>query len=53
MVAFFNMDGKLDFSIASLKFETRTLADITAFTLMIFVGKIHFHHGTHTYEEYQ
>ena len=38
MVAFFNMDGKLDFSIESLKFETKTLADISAFSLPIFVG---------------
>ena len=38
MVAFFNMDGKLDFSIEPLKFETRTLAHISAFCLTIFVG---------------
>ena len=38
MVAFFNMDRKLDFSIESLKFETKTLADISAFSLPIFVG---------------
>ena len=38
MVAFFNMDGKLDFSIESLKFETRTLANKSAFSLTIFVG---------------
>ena len=38
MVAFFNMNGKLGFSIESLKFETRTLANISAFSLTIFVG---------------
>ena len=38
MVAFFNMDGKLDFSKESLKFETRTFANISAFSLTIFVG---------------
>ena len=38
MVAFFNMDRKLEFSIESLKFETKTLADISAFSLPIFVG---------------
>ena len=37
MVASFNMDGKLDFSIGSLKFETRTLANISAYSLTIFV----------------
>ena len=38
MLAFFNMDGKLDFSIESLKLETRTLANISEFSLTIFVG---------------
>ena len=38
MIAFFNMDGKLDFSIESFKFEIRTLANIFAFYLTIFVG---------------
>ena len=38
MIAFFNTDGKLDFSIESFKFETRTLANISAFCLTIFVG---------------
>ena len=38
MVTYFNMDGKLNFSIESLKFEARTLANISAFPLTIFVG---------------
>ena len=38
MVAFFNMDGKLEFSLESLKFETRMLTNISAFSLTIFVG---------------
>ena len=38
MLAFFNMDGKLDFSIELLKSDTRTLANISAFSFMIFVG---------------
>ena len=39
MVAFFNKkDGKLDFSVESLTFEKRTLANISAFCLTIFVG---------------
>ena len=32
------MDGKLVFSIELLKFETRTLANISAFSLTVFVG---------------
>ena len=35
---FLKMDGKLGFSIESLKFETRTLANISAFFLTIFIG---------------
>ena len=38
MVAVFNMGGKLDVSIESLKFETRTLAIISEFFLAIFLG---------------
>ena len=38
MVEFFNFFGKLDFSIESLTFETRTLANIQAFSLTIVVG---------------
>ena len=37
MLAFLNMDGKLDFSIELLKFETKTLANISVFTLTIFL----------------
>ena len=37
MVAFFNMDRKLDFSIESLKYEIMTLANIAAFSYTIFV----------------
>ena len=37
-LAFFNMDGKFDFLIESLKFETRTLTKISAFSLTTFVG---------------
>ena len=38
MLAFFNMDGKLDFPIESLKLETKALANISTFPLRIFVG---------------
>ena len=38
MLAFFNMDEKLDFLIESLKFETTTLANISIFSLTILVG---------------
>ena len=38
MLAFFNMDEKLDFLIESLKFETTTLANIPIFSLTILVG---------------
>ena len=34
----FDIDGKSDFSIESLKFETRTLANIFAFSLTVFAG---------------
>ena len=37
MVAFFNMDEKLDFSTESLKYETMTLANIAAFSYTIFL----------------
>ena len=39
MVAFFNKkDGKLDFLVESLTFEKRTLANISVFSLTVFVG---------------
>ena len=38
ILAYFNMNGKLDFSIESLKFETKTLANMFAFSLTTFVG---------------
>ena len=37
-LASINMDGKLDFSKESLKFETRTLVNKSAFSLTTFVG---------------
>ena len=40
MLAFSYMDGKLDFSIESLNFETRTLANISAFPLAITRGLV-------------
>ena len=40
MFAFSNMDGKLDFSVESLNFETRTLANISAFSLAIIRGLV-------------
>ena len=40
MPALFNIDGKLDFPIESLKLETRTFANISAFSLTIFVGML-------------
>ena len=38
MFGFFSMDGKFDFLIESLKFETKTLANVSAFSLTIYVG---------------
>ena len=38
--AFFKMDRKLDILIESLKFEIRTLANISLFSLTIFVGMV-------------
>ena len=38
MLAYFNMNGKLDFSTESLKFETKTLANMFAFSLTTFLG---------------